>query len=192
MHFALGVWLMITAHCFQNTKAEISYASRRSLVQLHAGELRAKPTDGLSAVKNIQVEFRELGIAQQNAGKDEDREHAPDLRKNTRGSIAQSHRVALLRAKRNNPEFAELRKSGLTGQADLNYGTSEERDSLLDGLRSSGPSRAELRKNRDDGRGNKQQDEPKITSGTFALTGDSAHNHAVVYWSGQNSSVSQP
>uniref|UniRef100_A0A3Q3DQF0 Sortilin N-terminal domain-containing protein n=1 Tax=Hippocampus comes TaxID=109280 RepID=A0A3Q3DQF0_HIPCM len=116
-------------------------------------------------------------------------------------SIAQSHSggsnqkgdfgdgVALLRVKRNNPEFAELRKSGLTGQADLNHGTSEERGSLLDGLRSSGPSRAELRKNRDDGRGNKQQDEPKITSGTFALTGDSAHNHAVVYWSGQNSSV---
>uniref|UniRef100_A0AAY4F144 PKD domain-containing protein n=1 Tax=Denticeps clupeoides TaxID=299321 RepID=A0AAY4F144_9TELE len=34
-----------------------------------------------------------------------------------------------------------------------------------------------------------RQEEFKTSSTTFALTGDSAHNHAVVYWSGQNSSV---
>ncbi|XP_077379880.1 uncharacterized protein LOC144020369 [Festucalex cinctus] len=191
LHFALGVWLVIAAHTFQNTKAEISCASRRSLVQLHT-----KPTDGLGAVQNIQVEFRGIGISRQNAGKDNDHEEATDLKNDT-----ENHRVgskakpdfgdggALLRAKRNSPEFAELSMSGLTGQSDLNSGTSEERGSYLDGFRSSGLSRSELRKNRDDGRGNKQQDEPKLTSSTFALTGDSAHNHAVVYWSGQNSSV---
>ncbi|XP_035256981.1 VPS10 domain-containing receptor SorCS1-like isoform X2 [Anguilla anguilla] len=32
-------------------------------------------------------------------------------------------------------------------------------------------------------------DELKLTSSTFALTGDSAHNQAMVHWSGQNSSV---
>lgn len=37
---------------------------------------------------------------------------------------------------------------------------------------------------------NSKQDELKLTSSTFALTGDSAHNQAMVHWSGQNSSVS--
>ncbi|XP_062390087.1 VPS10 domain-containing receptor SorCS1-like [Sardina pilchardus] len=36
---------------------------------------------------------------------------------------------------------------------------------------------------------NSRQDELKLTSSTFALTGDSAHNQAMVHWSGQNSSV---
>ncbi|XP_049577475.1 VPS10 domain-containing receptor SorCS3 isoform X1 [Syngnathus scovelli] len=201
LHFFLSVCLMIAAHTFQNTEAHISCASRRSLVQLHAGEVRAQPTDGLSANENIQVEFRELGISRQNTVKGNDQQHAPVLENGSRMSLAQSHRggsnrkrdfgddAALPRAKRNSPEFAELRKSGLTGQTALNSGASDEGGSLLDRLRSSGLSRSELRKNRDDGRGNKQQDEPKLTSSTFALTGDSAHNHAVVYWSGQNSSV---
>lgn len=34
------------------------------------------------------------------------------------------------------------------------------------------------------------KDELQLTSSTFALSGDSAHNQAMVHWSGQNSSVS--
>ncbi|KAG9341874.1 hypothetical protein JZ751_018598, partial [Albula glossodonta] len=36
---------------------------------------------------------------------------------------------------------------------------------------------------------NSRQEELKLTSSTFALTGDSAHNQAMVHWSGQNSSI---
>nr|XP_061792495.1 VPS10 domain-containing receptor SorCS3-like [Nerophis lumbriciformis] len=181
LYFALGAWLMIVTHTFQNTKAEISCASCPSPVQLPAGELRAKPTDGMSAIKNIKVEFREFGL--QNEEQDNNQDDAPDFGKDAAiGKPDFGDGAALLRGKRNSPEFAEFIEIGLPGQADLNSGTSSER--MPDGLRSTGLSRSELRKTR-----NGQQDEHKITSSTFALTGDSAHNHAVVYWSGQNSSV---
>ncbi|XP_057187176.1 VPS10 domain-containing receptor SorCS1 isoform X2 [Triplophysa rosa] len=50
--------------------------------------------------------------------------------------------------------------------------------------------RSELRWNREDRRpATSRQEELKLTSSTFALTGDSAHNQAMVHWSGQNSSV---
>lgn len=52
--------------------------------------------------------------------------------------------------------------------------------------------RSELRWNREDKRpATSRQEELKLTSSTFALTGDSAHNQAMVHWSGQNSSVSE-
>ncbi|XP_051939715.1 VPS10 domain-containing receptor SorCS1 isoform X2 [Hippocampus zosterae] len=50
--------------------------------------------------------------------------------------------------------------------------------------------RSELRWNGEERRaGGTRQDELKLTSSTFALTGDSSHNQAMVHWSGQNSSV---
>uniref|UniRef100_A0AAV2LP25 Uncharacterized protein n=1 Tax=Knipowitschia caucasica TaxID=637954 RepID=A0AAV2LP25_KNICA len=78
-------------------------------------------------------------------------------------------------------EFADLSWS-----EGLDFGASEGRGALLDGHK---PSRSDLRWNRDEGKGNNRQDEHKLSSSTFSLTGDSAHNHAVVYWSGQNSSA---
>ncbi|KAL7845710.1 hypothetical protein AOLI_G00239020 [Acnodon oligacanthus] len=53
----------------------------------------------------------------------------------------------------------------------------------------SGAPRAELRWNKEERRAaSPRQEELKLTSSTFALTGDSAHNQAMVHWSGQNSS----
>ncbi|XP_056109516.1 VPS10 domain-containing receptor SorCS1 isoform X3 [Rhinichthys klamathensis goyatoka] len=50
--------------------------------------------------------------------------------------------------------------------------------------------RSELRWSREERRtATSRQEELKLTSSTFALTGDSAHNQAMVHWSGQNSSV---
>uniref|UniRef100_A0A8C6TN56 Sortilin related VPS10 domain containing receptor 3 n=1 Tax=Neogobius melanostomus TaxID=47308 RepID=A0A8C6TN56_9GOBI len=87
---------------------------------------------------------------------------------------------ALRREKRS--EFADLSWSG-----GLDFSASEGRGAPLDGRKQS---KSDLRwNNRDEGKGNNRQDEPKLSSSTFPLTGDSAHNHAVVYWSGQNSSV---
>lgn len=52
-------------------------------------------------------------------------------------------------------------------------------------------SRADYWRSGDDARGsNPRQSEPHLDTSTFALAGDSAHNQAIVHWSGHNSSVS--
>lgn len=94
--------------------------------------------------------------------------------------------AALGRLKRSVPEFLENVRSA-DARSDEQRKTS--------GLRVDGQSkRAEVRWNRDDEHdarvSDSRPDEPKLTSSTFALAGDSAHNHAVVYWTGKNSSVS--
>ncbi|XP_019904990.2 VPS10 domain-containing receptor SorCS3 isoform X2 [Esox lucius] len=96
--------------------------------------------------------------------------------------------AALRRMKRSGPKHPEFSESMRTGGPGFERETSDEIRSpgpLLDGQRLG---RSEFKWTRDEGRGT-SRDDPKLTSTTFALTGDSAHNHAVVYWSGQNSSV---
>uniref|UniRef100_A0A667XEI7 Sortilin related VPS10 domain containing receptor 3 n=1 Tax=Myripristis murdjan TaxID=586833 RepID=A0A667XEI7_9TELE len=108
---------------------------------------------------------------------------------NQEGKPEMGEDAALRRAKRSGPEFAEFSESGWTGRAGVDADASDERGNpgpLLDGHKLG---RSDFRWNRDEGRGHNRQEEPKLTSSTFSLTGDSAHNHAVVYWSGQNSSV---
>ncbi|XP_016415606.1 VPS10 domain-containing receptor SorCS1-like [Sinocyclocheilus rhinocerous] len=100
-------------------------------------------------------------------------------------SVLESEDAALGRAKRSVPEFLESARS-----ADAR----SEEQRKTSGLRVDGQGkRAEVRWNKDDehdGRvSDSRPDEPKLTSSTFALAGDSAHNHAVVYWTGKNSSV---
>uniref|UniRef100_A0A8C1UGC8 PKD domain-containing protein n=1 Tax=Cyprinus carpio TaxID=7962 RepID=A0A8C1UGC8_CYPCA len=100
-------------------------------------------------------------------------------------SELESEDAALGRAKRSVPEFLESARS-----ADAR----SEEQRKTSGLRMDGQGkRAEVRWNKDDehdGRvSDSRPDEPKLTSSTFALAGDSAHNHAVVYWTGKNSSV---
>lgn len=218
LHLSLGIWVIIVAHTLQNAKAEITCTSCPSPVQLHLEELqlglRTDPAKEPNTLRNIRVEF---SFTDQNTGVNDDHEtgvSAEDVplfsqdasldgvstKEDTPGSSEESHRgsqedgepetsedVALHRAKRSGPEFAELSESGWTGRTGVDAGAPDDRGSLLDGHRQG---KSEFRWNREEGRGNTRQDEPKIISSTFALTGDSAHNHAVVYWSGQNSSVS--
>lgn len=211
---------MIAAHALQNVQAEITCASCPTPVKLHMEEIhlgtRTDPTDEPSPLKNIRVKFRELGQTEQNIGAQDSRETGASgggvpqslqdisldgvsTKEDSPGSSGESlgrekegepelgEDAALRRAKRSGQEFAGFSESGWTGRSGADAGTKEDRGSLFDGQRQG---RSEFRWNRDEERGNNRQDEPKLTSSTFALTGDSAHNHAVVYWSGYNSSVS--
>lgn len=179
--------------------------------------LRTDAKKETSTLQNIRIELRELGVGDKNAGTDDHHriggftadvppfvQHGSldrvSKKKDTTGSSEESHRgsqgdrdidmnvdAVLPRAKRSGSEFDEFSKSGWTGRTTVDTSAPDVRGSLLDGHRQG---KSDFKWNRDDERGNTRQDERKIVSSTFALTGDSAHNHAVVYWSGQNSSVS--
>lgn len=99
--------------------------------------------------------------------------------------------ATFFRAKRSGPEPFEFTESAWSSEGDRMFSDSSTERKIPGPLLDEQRLRSEPRWNRDDAKvSNSKQDEPKLTSSTFALTGDSAHNHAVVYWSGQNSSVS--
>lgn len=210
LHLSLAIWLMLAAHAPQNAQAEITCASCASPVQLHRDKLqpltRTPRPEEADTLQNIRVEFRELGYTERNTGVDVeygtgDSVEAPhflqharldkvDTNESSPRPSGENHRSidesekdedgAVRRRKRSASDFAGFGDRDALG---------EDRDSVLYGHRQG---RSDPRWNREDGRANKRQDEQKLVSNTFALTGDSAHNHAVVYWSGHNSSVSNP
>lgn len=70
-------------------------------------------------------------------------------------------------------------------------GESQSREMFVESVRAFSNYRPEYRRNGEDAKGsNPRQSEPHLDTSTFALSGDSAHNQAMVHWSGHNSSVS--
>ncbi|XP_062866910.1 VPS10 domain-containing receptor SorCS3 [Trichomycterus rosablanca] len=92
-----------------------------------------------------------------------------------------------VRKKETDAPFTRRKRSASgRGEFGLNARSSDSPESseslLLDGQK--------LRRNREDAKvPNSRSEEPRASSSTFALAGDYAHNHASVYWTGQNSSV---
>ena len=77
----------------------------------------------------------------------------------------------------------EVRNTGSTQKQDPGVGTGSAAGRRV--------TRSEMRWSGDERRSaGTRQEELKLNSSTFALTGDSSHNQAMVHWSGQNSSVS--
>lgn len=204
-HFTLSTWLILV---FPNVKADISCAPCMSPMQVnYAGDehLRDPPDSGKYPTPPDQKKPKLIAVLYPNIGVPTDgfpgiapKEETNAEGINSRaplGNFAESALDEELfsdefmesgRVKRSVPEFV-----GSARGADA---VSEEQRKTS-ALRVDGQGkRAEVRWNREDEQDARVSDsrpeEPKLTSSTFALAGDSAHNHAVVYWSGKNSSVS--
>lgn len=92
--------------------------------------------------------------------------------------------TTLTRRKRSATKFGESDKSTIRGEALSSEG-------ILESAQGFYSPRTEYRRTGEDTRGiSPRQSEPHLVSSTFALSGDSAHNQAMVHWSGHNSSVS--
>ncbi|KAM9793122.1 VPS10 domain-containing receptor SorCS3 [Neosynchiropus ocellatus] len=159
----LGV--MVVAQILQHPAAEITCGSCPSPLKLHSQEIQLETRGGPRAEPNSPrkacAESRKLAFGADREQPGSVGDASPD---GSGPAAGEASLPALRRAKRSG--FLEL---------------SDGRGALLDGQRQG--------RNREDERGNNRPDGPQLSSSTFALTGDSAHNHAVVYWSGPNSSV---
>ena len=86
------------------------------------------------------------------------------------------------------------RSAGATHAENVDRSTSGEaqsRERFVETVQGVSNSRAEYRRAGEEARGSSpRQSEPHLDTTTFALSGDSAHNQAMVHWSGHNSSVS--
>lgn len=206
-HFTLCTWLVCSLHLFAIVRAEVTCVSCPLPVLVKIGDVQNNartiiPTvAGKSLFSLARARLQPVLEGVHELGKDvsgapNSREVEVAARSRETGSDAKTPAEQATRGQREfekvgKEDGAFLRRKRSAAQLD-EFGASarsgdsaESTDALLfvDGQK--------LRRNRDESKvTTSRSEEPRVSSSTFALTRDSAHNHAVVYWTGQNSSVS--
>ncbi|MFT7807145.1 VPS10 domain-containing receptor SorCS3-like [Arapaima gigas] len=214
--FSLCLCFLIATHWTTCARAAITGAPRPSgLHAHHDGWLREKRSEpggrGCLRPQQLSPEPRRLGDTQEERGSAEGPEDAgargvsqlltdrPFRATNGGGDALDgnhsggkwSKKSTFARPKRSEAEVAETAADGArSGESAVEGAHWPDRDAAGAPASAQRHSRTESSWSGGDATAlTPRQDEPKLVSTTFALAGDSAHNQAMVHWSGHNSSV---
>lgn len=134
---------------------------------------------GIKTVPNYPKRLKIPGQKYGDISKDNQKRHTANM------MLENTFPVTRKRAKRNvGTTYTENVDRSKSGEV-------QPRERFVETVQSVANSRAEFRRTGEEAKGaNPRQSEPHLDTSTFALSGDSAHNQAMVHWSGHNSSVS--
>ncbi|XP_061580245.1 VPS10 domain-containing receptor SorCS1-like isoform X2 [Cololabis saira] len=180
-HRALWLWLLLLAGLFPAAEADITCRSCQP----------GRKWRGQELLLRLDTGGRERGVRGDGDG----------IRPcEAAGSAAGCARAPRAENARPSPERSNPRASGAGAtqnrSADTKVSRGRRDSGGRAGVRGREPAerrarapRSEPRWSAEERRAAAAKDEPKVNSSTFALSGDSSHNQAMVHWSGQNSSV---
>ncbi|XP_057699081.1 VPS10 domain-containing receptor SorCS1 isoform X2 [Corythoichthys intestinalis] len=193
-HSALWFAMLLIFFIFQGASPEITCRSCQVGNRGVARELLLKfvTNENLTGFKEVDGRSFETGRSRDESGRTPRLRRASSPAERAPDSGDASRLSRNTETQRSNEQITKNHFSAIkVPRYDRDGGANKERGRRVGRQASGGRvTRSELRWTSEERRaGGARQGELKLNSSTFALTGDSSHNQAMVHWSGQNSSV---